>query len=108
MNRNSDHANGQCGSAMVMTLFILSILTMVGLLAAKSSTTEIRMAANEMHRKQAFYAAEGVAELVSEIIEENIAYPNGFTENRPKLSVEKSSKKSNNEPLNYITPKYNF
>jgi hypothetical protein len=74
----------QYGSAMVMTLFILSILTMVGLLAAKSSTTEIRMAANEMHRKQAFYAAEGVAELVSEIIEQNIACPNGFTENRQR------------------------
>jgi len=74
------HPKSQNGSAMVMTLFILSILTMVGLLAAKSSTTEMRMAANEMHRKQAFYAAEGVAELVSEIIEENIACPNGFTE----------------------------
>jgi len=74
----------QNGSAMVMTLFILSILTMIGLLAAKSSTTEIRMAANEMHRKQAFYAAEGVAELVSEIIEENLACPNGFTENRQR------------------------
>ena len=71
----------QTGSAMVLTLFILSLLTMVGLLAARSSTTEMRMAANQMHRKQAFYAAEGVAELVSEIIEQNIACPNGFTEN---------------------------
>ena len=74
------HPQTQHGSAMVMTLFILSILTMVGLLAAKSSTTEMRMAANEMHRKQAFYAAEGVTELVSEMIEQNIACPNGFTE----------------------------
>jgi len=80
----TSHPKSQNGSAMVLTLFILSILTMVGLLAAKSSTTEMRMAANEMHRKQAFYAAEGVAELVSEIIEENIACPNGFTENRQR------------------------
>ena len=84
MNRKTDPIESQCGSAMVMTLFILSILTMVGLLAAKSSTTEMRMAANEMHRKQAFYAAEGVTELVSEIIEQNIACPDGFTENRQR------------------------
>ena len=64
---------------MVMALFILAILTMVGLLTAKSTTTEIHMATNELHRKQAFYAAEGVTELVSEIIEQNIACPNGFT-----------------------------
>lgn len=74
----------QHGSAMVLTLFILSILTMVGLLAAKSSTTEMRMAVNEMHRKQLFYTAEGVTELVSEILEQNIACPNGFTENRQR------------------------
>jgi hypothetical protein len=80
----TSHPKSQNGSAMVLTLFILSILTMVGLLAAKSSTTEMRMAANDMLRKQAFYAAEGVAELVSEIIEENIACPNGFTENRQR------------------------
>ena len=75
------HLRSQRGSAMVLTLFILSILTMVGLLAAQSSTTEMRMAINEMHRKLAFYTAEGVTELVSEMIEQNIACPNGFTEN---------------------------
>jgi len=82
MNRQPYHAKNQCGSAMVMTLFILAILTMVGLLATKSTTTEMRMAANEVRHKQAFYSAEGVAELISEIIEQNIACPNGFTENK--------------------------
>jgi len=71
----------QHGSAMVMTLFILAILTMVGLLAARSTTTEVQMAANELRHRQAFYAAEGVAELVSEVLEQNIACPGGFTEN---------------------------
>lgn len=66
---------------MLLTLFILSILTLAGLLAAKSTTTELRMAANQMHQFQAFYAAEGVTELVSEMIEQNIACPGGFTEN---------------------------
>ena len=70
-----------------MTLFILAILTMVGLLAARSTTTEMRMAANMMHRKQAFYTAEGVTELVSEIIEQNIACPDGFTENKQRGGV---------------------
>ena len=78
------HIRSQHGSAMVLTLFILSILTMVGLLTVQSSTTEMRMAINEMHRKLAFYTAEGVTELVSEMIEQNIACPNGFTENRQR------------------------
>jgi hypothetical protein len=91
----------QRGSALVLTLFILSILTMVGLLAAKSSTTEMRMAVNEMRRKQAFYTAEGVNELVSEIIEQNIACPNGFTENRQRggLVQVTTSDFWKNEPL---------
>ena len=84
MNRHPYHAKNQHGSAIVMALFILAILTMVGLLAAKSTTTEIRMAANELHRKQAFYAAEGVTELVSEIIEQNVACPDGFTVNQQR------------------------
>ncbi len=81
MNPYSRPGKNQNGSAMVLSLFILAILTMVGLLAAKSTTTEVRMATNEMHHKLAFYSAEGVAELVSEILEQNIACPNGFTEN---------------------------
>jgi hypothetical protein len=81
MNRNTPAVNRQRGSAMLLTLFILSILTLAGLLATTSTTTELRMAANQMHHLQAFYAAEGVAELVSEIIEQNIACPGGFTEN---------------------------
>lgn len=80
MNRYLCPGKNQNGSAMVLSLFILSILTMVGLLAAKSTTTEVQMATNEMHHKLAFYSAEGVAELVSEILEQNIACPNGFTE----------------------------
>ena len=82
MNRYTHPARDQNGSAMVLSLFILVILTMVGLLAATSSTTEVHMATNEMHHKLAFYSAEGVAELVSEILEQNIACPNGFSENQ--------------------------
>lgn len=82
MNRQPYIGLNQSGSAMLMALYILAILTLVGLLSAKSTTTELHMATNEMRQKQAFYAAEGVSELISEIIEQNIACPNGFTENR--------------------------
>ena len=81
MNQYSRYGKNQNGFAMVLSLFILAILSMVGLLAAKSTTTEVHMATNEMHHKLAFYSAEGVTELVSEILEQNIACPNGFTEN---------------------------
>lgn len=72
------HPQAQSGSAMVMILFILAILTMVGLLAIKSTTMELQMAANQLRHREAFYAAEGVAELVSEILEQNVACPQGF------------------------------
>lgn len=84
MNGHPCRNMSQCGSAMVMALFILAILTMVGLLAARSTTTEMHMAVNELHRKQAFYTAEGVTELVSEIIEQNVACPDGFTANQQR------------------------
>jgi len=81
MQQHPDRKQGQHGSAMVLALFILSILTVVGLLAARTTTTEVQMATNEMRHRQTFYTAEGVAELVSEILEQNIACPNGFVEN---------------------------
>ena len=70
----------QRGSAMVMALFILAILTLVGMLAARSTTVEVQMAANELHHREAFYAVEGVAEMVAELLEQNIACPNGFAD----------------------------
>ena len=59
----------QRGSAMVMALFILAILTLVGMLAARSTTVEVQMAANELHHREAFYAVEGVAEMVAELLD---------------------------------------
>lgn len=77
---STDKRRSRQGSAMVMILFILAILTLVGLLVIKSTTMELKMAANQWRHREAFYAAEGVAELVSEILEQNIACPEGFSD----------------------------
>jgi len=75
MTQHKSSTDSQGGSAIILTLLILSILTMVGLLAARSTTTEVRMATNDMRHKLAFYTAEGVAELVSEVLEKTLACP---------------------------------
>jgi len=72
-----NHDTRQDGSALVLSLLILSVLTMVGLLAARTTTTEVRMATHDMRHKLAFYTAEGVAELVSEVLEQRLACPDG-------------------------------
>jgi len=47
------------GSAVVLALMVLSLLTLIGILATRTSNTEVLIAGNEIQRKMAFYTAEG-------------------------------------------------
>lgn len=52
------------GSVLLLSLFILMILTVLGIAASNTSTLEIRMAANERDYQRAVYAAEsGIAHM---------------------------------------------
>jgi hypothetical protein len=53
------HGNAR-GSAVVLALMVLSLLTLIGILATRTSNTEVLIAGNEIQRKMAFYDAEGV------------------------------------------------
>ena len=46
------------GSVTVIALMILVVLTLLGIMATRTSTIDIRIAANEISYKQNFYAAE--------------------------------------------------
>jgi hypothetical protein len=47
------------GSAIVLALMVLSLLTLIGILATRTSNTEVLIAGNEIQGKMAFYNAEG-------------------------------------------------
>ena len=81
MKPNLLHMDKQNGSAMVVALIIMALLTIIGHLATRSTTQELRIATNDYRYKEAFYTADGTTELAAELLEQNIACSRGFYEN---------------------------
>jgi hypothetical protein len=54
----------QDGAALITSLFILVVLTFIGLQAILTSSTEVILSANYKRSKEAFYSAEGALEYV--------------------------------------------
>ncbi|MCP4669498.1 MAG: hypothetical protein GY849_24455, partial [Deltaproteobacteria bacterium] len=50
---------GERGSVTVVALVLLMALTLLGISASRTSTTDIRIAANEIPYKDGFFVAEG-------------------------------------------------
>jgi len=50
------------GAALILVMFILLFLTILGTTVLTSSTTEIRLAGNNMNLQQAFFTAQGALE----------------------------------------------
>ena len=65
----------------MVALIILALLLIIGTIATRTTTTEVQLATSETRHKDAFYNADGVSELGSELLEQNIACPMGFTAN---------------------------
>ncbi len=71
--------DNQSGSVLVVALMILVLLTVIGITASTTTNIEIQVANNEKLYKTAFYAADGGAEAAHELLEQNIACPDGFS-----------------------------
>jgi hypothetical protein len=71
----TDNPNGLVTMA---ALLFLIILTIVGTSAISSSNMEVQIATNDEIHKITFYAADGGADLGTELLELNIACPTGF------------------------------
>ena len=67
------------GSVLLSGLLILAILTLIGISAINNTNTEMQIADNDKKYKKAFYAADGGTEIGRELVEQNIACPDGFT-----------------------------
>jgi len=60
------------GSALVVALLMLVILTLIGISASTTTTFELQISGNDKLYKMAFYQADGGTEAGAELIEQNI------------------------------------
>jgi hypothetical protein len=64
--------NNERGSALVVALLMLVVLTLIGISASTTTNFELQIAGNDKLFKTAFYAADGATEMGGELIEQNI------------------------------------
>lgn len=60
--------NNENGSVIVVALFILVVVTLLGITATNTSTLELQIAANDQFIKMAFYNADGAVYGTSKLI----------------------------------------
>jgi Tfp pilus assembly protein PilX len=70
--------NKQDGSVTVLALLLLALLTLLGIAVITTSSIEVQISGNDDRHKKALYEADGGTEVGFEMLEENIACPNGF------------------------------
>jgi len=70
--------NKEDGSITVLALVLLALLTLLGIAATTTSSIEVQIAGNDDRHKKALYEADGGTEVGFEMLEQNIACPNGF------------------------------
>ena len=68
----------QDGLVTVAALFFLIVLTIMATSAISTSNMEVQIATNDEIHKMTFYAADGGADLGTELVELNVACPTGF------------------------------
>lgn len=67
------------GFVLVTAMLILVILALIGISMTNTTVTEIQIAGNDMLHKQSFTQADGGTEVGSNLLEENISCPTGFS-----------------------------
>ena len=62
----------QRGSALVVALLMLVVLTLLGIASTTTSTIELQISGNDKLYKTSFYVADTATEMTGELIEQNI------------------------------------
>jgi len=78
MNCRPTPRRNQDGLVTVAALLFLIVLTIMGTSAISTSNMEVQIATNDEIHKMTFYAADGGADLGTELVELNVACPTGF------------------------------
>ncbi|MGD9096742.1 MAG: hypothetical protein PVF97_01575 [Desulfobacterales bacterium] len=71
--RSSDLRTRQDGSAVVIVLLFLSLMTLIGIWGTRNANTEIAIAGNEVRLKRTFYRAEAAVLEAAFMIESEIS-----------------------------------
>lgn len=64
--------NNQRGSALIVALLMLVVLTLIGISATTTTTFELQISGNDKLYKRSFFAADGGTAAGSELIEQSI------------------------------------
>lgn len=64
--------NDQSGAVLVIVMLVLLAATALSIMAIRTGTTELEVAANDKCHKIVFFAADGADEMVTEMIGQNI------------------------------------
>ena len=68
----------ETGSLMVIAVVLLMLLTVIGIAITTTTSIELQIAANDRLHKTTFYAADGVTDVASELLEQNLGCMGGF------------------------------
>jgi hypothetical protein len=68
------------GSALLVSMLILGLLTIIGIAVTRTTDIELQIAGNDRMHKTAFYEADSGTEYGAELLEQNISCPVGFSE----------------------------
>lgn len=71
--------SGSSGSAIVIAMMTLLIVTIIGIATIDNSITEKNIATNDILHQQAFYATDGGTEMAEKLTEQNIDTFEGFS-----------------------------
>lgn len=76
----------QEGSVLVVSIMILALLTVIGIAATTTTSIELQIAANERIFKENFYAAEGAALVLAQVLENTVeGDPDKLRESPPQI-----------------------
>lgn len=68
----------ESGFVLVVTMFVLIVLTIIGLSATSTTEIELQIAGNDRMHKETFYQSDGGVESGVQLTEENLGCPTGF------------------------------
>ncbi len=71
-NMLAKNIKNQCGSALVIVMMVLLAVTSLSIMAVRTGTTELDVAANDKFHKMVFFAADGANEMTTQLVEQNI------------------------------------
>lgn len=67
------------GFVLIAAIMVLLILVVIGISATTTSIFEVRIAGNNKTSKTTFYEADGGTDVATELLEQNLACPSGFS-----------------------------